>query len=405
MSDEHDRPARDEFARLVLSRIQDAGETATVEYDADDFRLIRTDDSGRFHLENAYREYCDAPEELRSTVLTNYVRSWFATRRELPAEFEDARHDLIPIVRGRAHFELIPLSLEVEQGKRPVWPYQPLGEHLGVGLAYDLPESMTQIVQAHLDDWGITLYEAFEAARENLIEISREGQFLVPAEGLYISQYGDSYDCSRVLLPEIFEQMELKGDPVAMIPNRGVLMVTGADDVAGLTVMAQLASNMFEQSPRPQTGMAIRYNGTEWVPFLPDDEHPATAKLRELGIHSMLQDYAQQKQLLDALHEKTNQDVFVASYTAVQKKDSGGFFSYCVWGDGIVSLLPRTDKIAFVSGLGEERTEPLMVEWNPALGVIGDLITPLDLYPERYRVERFPTEAELGRLTALNTFT
>jgi hypothetical protein len=184
MSDEHDRPPRDEFARLVLSRIQDAGETASVEYDADEFRLIRTDDSGRFHLENAYREYCDAPDDLRSTVLTNYVRSWFATRRELPAEFEDARHDLIPIVRGRAHFELIPLSLEVEQGKRPVWPYQPLGEHLGVGLAYDLPESMTQIVQTHLDDWGITLYEAFEAARENLIEISREGQFLVPTDGL-----------------------------------------------------------------------------------------------------------------------------------------------------------------------------------------------------------------------------
>jgi hypothetical protein len=208
-----------------------------------------------------------------------------------------------------------------------------------------------------------------------------------------------------VLLPEIFEQMELKGDPVAMIPNRGVLMVTGADDAAGLTVMAQLASNMFEQSPRPQTGTAIRYNGTEWAPFLPDDDHPAAEKLRELSIRSMLQDYAQQKQLLDALHEKTNEDLFVASYTAVQKKDGGGFFSYCVWGDGIVSLLPRTDKIAFVRGPGEERGEPLMVRWKSALDVVGDLLAPTDFYPERYRVDRFPTEAELGRLSALNTFT
>ena len=45
MNDASDSPARDQFAQLVLSRIRDAGETAQVEYDAGEFRLIRADDS------------------------------------------------------------------------------------------------------------------------------------------------------------------------------------------------------------------------------------------------------------------------------------------------------------------------------------------------------------------------
>ena len=35
------------------------------------------------------------------------------------------------------------------------------------------------------------------------------------------------------------------------------------------------------------------------------------------------QDYSEQKELLDRLHEKTGEDVFVASYSVMQHKDTG----------------------------------------------------------------------------------
>ena len=47
-------------------------------------------------------------------------------------------------------------------------PSQPIGEHLLACLAYDWPESVQSINADNLRDWGVTVYEALEAALENL---------------------------------------------------------------------------------------------------------------------------------------------------------------------------------------------------------------------------------------------
>ena len=63
----------------------------------------------------------------------------------MPEDFEDVKPDLMPVVRSRSHFDLNGLRGEVESGSPITWPYQVLGEHFGVGLVYDLPDSMRSI--------------------------------------------------------------------------------------------------------------------------------------------------------------------------------------------------------------------------------------------------------------------
>ena len=191
----------------------------------------------------------------------------------MPEDFEDVKPDLLPIVRSRSHFELNQLRSLVENGTPISWPYVPLGEHFGVALVYDLPDAMRSIPQANLDAWGLTLYEVLEIACQNLAALP--AKFIGPqsGEGVYLSATGDNYDASRILSSELIGQFQVKGDPVAMIANRDNLIVAGADDAAGLEAMLKMATEALQQL-RPISSVAVRFDGEEWVPWLPETSHP-----------------------------------------------------------------------------------------------------------------------------------
>lgn len=67
---------------------------------------------------------------------------------------------------------------------------------------------------------------------------------------------------SRLLLSNVIRQIEVKGDPVAMIPNRETLIVAGSEDAAGLAAMLLLATEALQQ-PRLISGVALRLDGEE----------------------------------------------------------------------------------------------------------------------------------------------
>ena len=158
----------------------------------------------------------------------------------------------------------------------------PLGEHFGVALVYDLPDAMRSIPQANLDAWGLTLYEVLEIARENLATLP--AKFIGPqsGDGVYLSATGDNYDASRILSPELIGQFQVKGDPVAMIANRDNLIVAGADDATGLDAMLKMAAEALQQL-RPISSVAVRFDGEEWVPWLPGISHPLYKQFRRFS--------------------------------------------------------------------------------------------------------------------------
>jgi hypothetical protein len=274
--------------------------------------------------------------------------------------------------------------------------YQVIGEHLAVSLVYDLPEAMRSIVETDFERWGITLYEALEAASDNQRQLPHS--FIGPeeGEGVYLSATNDYYDASRLLLLDTIRQLRVKGDHIAMVPNRNTLIVTGSEDADGLQGMIVLAKEAL-QKPRTISGLAFRLEGDAWVPWLPGTSHPSYAELRLLQIQAYGQDYSEQKDLLDKLHQTTGQDIFVASFSALERKEAGGLASYCVWSKNVLTLLPRTDLVAF----NGPEMKPTMAKWERVVEVAGDLMQPLDTYPPRYRVECFPSDQqreEMGNL-------
>ena len=67
--------------------------------------------------------------------------------------------------------------------------------------------------------------------------------------------------------------------------------------------------------------------------------------------------------------------------------------SYCVWGEGVHALLPKTQYIMLPTDGGLAASG----EWNVVRRQVGDLMQRVeDLYPARYRVREFPSQQQLA---------
>jgi len=370
-------PSKDAFAKLLMDRIRQTGEKGNIVYELKEFCLRGEGNKFAVFLTNAYTEYC-AAEENRGKVLKLWVRNWFGASKEMPEDFEDVKSDLLPVVRSRSHF------VEVAD-----WPYEILGEHFGIGIVYDLPESMRSIPQASFDAWGVTFYEALEAAMENLLSL--EAKF-ISTEGAYLSATGDNYDASRLLLKDAIRHFQVKGDPIAMIPNRENLIVSGSEDVEGLAGMVNLAKKALKE-PRPISGIALRLDGDEWKSWLPPPSHPSYTAFQQLRLKALEQDYAKQTKLLDKVNMKNGEDVLVASFDWVRSPNRR-VFSCATWTEAKDSLLPKTEVVMFLRIAGK----PVMAEWEKVVNAAGDLMETVDIYPPRFRVRSFPSEDQLAAM-------
>jgi hypothetical protein len=383
-----------------MAGIRRAGEPRKILFDRDQFCLRpEGDDVSVMNLGNVYAEFCAAGKDARAKLLSNVVRNWFADRRPLPDAFEDVHPDLLPNVRSRAYFEFATLQLKLEgRGNSLDYPQQVLADHLAVGLVYDLPDSMRTIVQQDLENWGVSFYEALEAACANLRQ-KEDPVFVSPQDGVYVSATGDNYDASRLILTDMVHQFDVQGTLVAMVPNRDTLIISGSDDLSGLKIMAARAKQALGE-PRPISMFAFHLVGDEWTEWRPAADHPLHQQFAFLRLQSLAQQYAEQKELLEAHHQADEEDLFVATFSGIHNPQTGDVKSYCVWSEGVESLLPKTDLVHFfrAGGAKEEGSILVTCEWEAAEQALKPLLELQDMYPPRYRVRSFPSANQLRTL-------
>jgi uncharacterized protein YtpQ (UPF0354 family) len=383
------KPSQDDFARMVTDAIRGAGNTDSIEYDRESFKLV-IGASTQMHLHNAYGDYLKAPRQRRAEVLKRYATGWMA--RSDIASLEGALPNLLPVVRARSYHGIIQLMSQVRGVKPMDTPMHSLADHLAVSLVVDSPETMSYVVQEHLTTWNLSFEDALERARDNLWNRSG-GKFESPIAGVYVSPWHDTYDSSRLFLYDLIWHLEVNGDHVAAIPNRDMLIVTGSEDYGGLAMMAKICEKA-QDEPRPQSCIPVILRDKTWVTYRPEPSHPAHVAFSKLRIVEQARDYEQQKELLERLHKMNGEALFVATYSAVRDKETGTYSSYCAWTKGIPILLPEVDSVAFVRGIKPVGSAP----WDRVREVAGELIEPLDMYPNRFKVERFPSQEQLAAL-------
>jgi hypothetical protein len=393
------KPSPEDFAELMIETLRDQGIAREVVYVPDDFRLDLGGTS-KLWLGNMFRDFLATPRKGRREALERFARTAGRLDFELPKTFAEAKGNLLPRVRDAAYYGLMELRTKIEGAEKPFAPpRRPLADHLAVGLVYDLPDSIMEMTGAdQFETWGATVDEAFEAARDNLWNISK-GRFEELAPGVFVSPWRDNHDAARLFLHDLIWHLDVAGDHVAVAPNRDTLIVTGSESVEGLGLMAQLCAAV-KEAGRPVSSIPVVLNVDErrWRTFQLPEDHPQYQLFKNLRLREELDTYGEQKPLLEAIHEQTGRDLFVASYSALSRKNSDDLFtSYCVWTENVTSLLPKAETIAFVR---MDRGIPGRFKWDTACAVLGDRVRPIALSPPRFLVESFPTEADFAAMTA-----
>ncbi|EYF02229.1 DUF1444 family protein [Chondromyces apiculatus] len=391
------RPTRDDYAQMIIKAMRKKGEDRPIRYEPEGFKLRIGDDSPAISwLANGYDAYLQAPRSRRRAILQRYALGPTPSLADVP--LAEILPRLLPRIRDRFFYTALPLRLQIEGISAPrSGLYRPVAEHLALGLVQDLPEHIVEVPEDVFATWNISFEEALHIARENLRALSAE-PFERVHHGVYLSPWRDNHDAARLILTDTLRRLLVRGDPVVMVAHRDALIVTGTDDIQGLDVLAALTESYMEDNRAITTIPVCLLDDDTWAPFIPEQGHPLHARFAALRIATLTSEYERQKHLLDALHKEQGNPIFVASHKTRIRDDDDEMRSYCAWTRGVSTLLPHADDLVLVDPDAPEDTRTLLCPWSRATELLGDRMIPVDLYPPRYRVDTFPTDAELAAL-------
>jgi hypothetical protein len=149
-----------------------------------------------------------------------------------------------------------------------------LGGPFAQSLVLDFPTGELDVTAQHLEAWGLDFQDLMVQARSNLLARGAEEGFLRSRSGYWRSTWEDALDGSRVLLPGVLRRLPVQGDPVALMPRKDVLLVTGTEDEDILARAIAFARDLMDGSSDTLDPSPIRLRGFLWEP------HPAISESR-----------------------------------------------------------------------------------------------------------------------------
>jgi hypothetical protein len=345
--------------------------------------------------QTAYAQYKKDISRLEA-LLDAHINSIRFMQTEIPRSFAAVAPSLMPMVRDRRYLDLALLMGRIsgprvlELSEIAAFPFREISGELVLTLVRDSADSTSLVSETDLKQWGVSFDQASEVAMKNLrarTELRMEE--LVP--GLYGSQWHDTYDATRMLLTDLLCKLPLSGDLVVAAPTRTHLLVAGSDNPAALAAMISTAVQLLETDPKPLSADVLQFSGNRWAESRLRNAPDLANARRKL----LQRDYAQQKGLLDKLHQAEGTDLFVASYRLAKDEGNGEpLVNVAQLTEGVVTLLPEADYLMLMT----RARETLIVTWADADAVIGVMLKKLNLHPPRYLAETFPNPQQLDSL-------
>jgi len=381
---------QDRFAARVMERLKQLGWPHPLHYDRSQFKLTLGGNGGELRLANIFRDWLKFPKSERSAQLDRAIA--FVFEMDADDSWEAVRNHLLPLVRPRAFFENTNLMSGHDWKAGPAFPQKPLAGPLSTVLAIDRPSSMAMVSGTLLGDWGRSFDEVLEVALGNLRARS-SCQFERREEGFYLSGFGDWHDVSRILLPDLLLQLDVRGDPVAIAIVREGLAVAGSEDIAALNAMAAFAQSTWLEATRPISRAPLVYREGSWQPFEPED--PALIELKAQWVNQRAWDYGQQAEVLEAHFTAIGLDRFLAPLEII--RDGPHLRTWTSWASDAQASLPKADAVILVQPGG--RALPRL--WKDVETICGPFQAEGATYPQRYSGLDWPDAEALERLAAV----
>jgi hypothetical protein len=391
------RLSRDRFANRMMKAIATAGGPSDFVYDRDAYFLRRPETIA--NLGNAYQAYQQAKGPQRQQVFDNFVTAFAQQKIADTSSYSAVESKLVAVARERAFLAALEgPGWGLDQATDPkVWPAQQgITKWFSKAIVIDYPTHVAVVNETHLKDWNVTFDEAFAIGLEKL-RADTMPQFR-QENGYHVGTWNDDYDSCRVLLPFIFDDLPLNGDPVVTLPNRLTLMVAGSNDPDAIRAMLLKAEEVVRSQPKPQNPSPLVSRDGKIEDFNVDESSPIFHDVQRARRLAGLCTYEDQKVNLDRAYEKIGKDIFVGSFNLMQTT-AGAYETYSVWSKDVPTLLPETDVVMFFDG-SKPKAEQIVgrANWQRVREVLGNLMLDTKMFPPRYYVSKFPADAQLNDL-------
>lgn len=394
------KPSKRRFAELLRATIAQLEDKRRFEFDAENFRLLCRNGEAEVNLTNLYNEHCSLPADERADHIIRLASIVCTVERELPESFETVKPHLRPKIWNRATFGMMELEQRLKGGEMLDVPFRPLGSHLYSSLVFDTENSMRSISNQDLAKWGVTFDEAMEVACQNLKEA--KVTFAQVGEHFYSTVTEDIHDSSQILLVDRIRSFEVQGERIACVPQRDLMCVASSFDEISLKTMLDLTAHSISDDGRPLCPLPLKLEDDQWVDWEPPKNHVLRERYDDFELCFFNGLYKEQKELLDAVLAKEEAiPPLVTSFSVAEERATGKLRSFCLWSQGVDSLLPRTQLIVFTNSSGILASG----EREYVASIVGDrMIADETVYPTRYRVREFPSEEELAAIGTLEPF-
>lgn len=311
---------------------------------------------------------------------------------DIPKLWTLARASIYPALRSR--YTTTTLAIDGRNGGTPLPPMvqRPWLDDLILLLIYDFGQHMNYVPEALAESWGASREEIWGYALHNLKTLPRPLWEAV-GHGLFRVVSQVAYEETFLLLDEVRSRLKFAGHAVFAVPNRGVLLAADSRDATAVRALIAEARRQLQQAPWPLSGSLLEHTRAGWQRCA--FSGPLAAAAHCLETVSLSYSYRDQKSALDKLYERTGADLFVATFALRDStEDPEHVRSYCVWTEGVESLLPKTDHLIFNRDAGGLHPVRLAVPWSTFERLCGHYLESTTEAPERYRVRGFPNEAD-----------
>jgi uncharacterized protein YtpQ (UPF0354 family) len=210
-------------------------------------------------LANLYPRYRSNPD-LLDELIRDYVGKISPPRGPSTATAALDRTRIVPVIKDRPWFDEVRGRVRTQTPNAPDLAVEDFNNELVIVYALDDPKRMRYLTTDELT--GIERKDLRTLALENLLRIMPKIQMATDGTlGMMVA--GGDYEASLLLFDNIWTDgtVKVKGDVVVAIPTRGMLLVTGSQDRAGLKRMREIVAKNADEQYRLTTALFVYRKG------------------------------------------------------------------------------------------------------------------------------------------------
>lgn len=379
---------QDRFAKEVTTRIRAYGWTGPIDYELETFTLALG--ASGIQLGSGFLDQSRGGRARREQVIDGLARLALEAADPPPATLADIQDRLLPVIRKRLHVGDAWLVLPSWELGSHRLSHAPIGDSLCAWTAIDAGAGMKLVRDEELERWGVAFDQVLAIAVENLRERSTPARFEKDPRGFYTSNYRDYYDASRLLLPELLLELPLKGDPVAITPERDTLAVAGSEDGAALDAMAEQLESAMPRMARLISPEPVIWRDGAWRSF---NHRDVTRPIGRLPVLGKVLDCRWQAMLMEEqLEANGRREVHCAELRPLEG-DRPATWSPIAFGKTM--LAPLADAYLLI---GSDDGASLVRTPADFEAICGPFAREPDCWPERLLIDRPPTEEQWAQL-------